>query len=264
MKALVVFLAQLGILSSLEAKDCFFEQKKFGAEDFFAEARFYPMNGSRKTVLILPPTGGTNIIDRSYARLLCSEGFNVYILDKYTDYDEYNLDLDIHRRFYGRTQRAVDLIVSQIPEDHTLSVLGTSVGALHAAIATGRIPRVKNALFITGGADITGLIVDSDQEIMRVAREKRNKMFGFRTRDEYYNELKKHIVLDPLFFREHYPGKKISMVIAEKDKTVPASYQKLLREISAPSRVLELNDDHFWAIIKTWLFHSDFVTKSFQ
>lgn len=264
MKYLILFFAQLGVLGSLEAKECFFEQKKWSESDFFAEARFYPASNSSRTIIILPPTGGTNLIDRSYARFLCAEGFNVYILDKYTGYDEYNLDLDIHRRYYGRTQRAIDLIMKDVPEQHTLSILGTSVGALHAAIATGRVPRIQKALIITGGADITGLIVDSDQKIMRVAREKRNKMFGFKSRDDYYNELKKHIELDPLFFKDGYPGKKISMVIAEKDTTVPAKYQILLKEISNPKRVLALNDDHFWAILKTWLFHRDFVLKSFQ
>ena len=264
MKTLILFLAQLGILGSLEAKDCFFENKEFQEEDFYTHARFYPVTDSLKTIIILPPTGGTNLIDRSYARLLCAYGFNVYILDKYTGFDEYNLDLDIHRRYYGRTQRAVDLLVKEVPENHQLSIMGTSVGALHAAISVGRIDRIKNALIITGGADITGLIVDSDQEIMRVAREKRNKMFGFKTRDDYYNELKKHIELDPLNYEAKFPGKRISMVIADNDTTVPGNYQRLLQKISKPARILEMSDNHFWAIMKTWLFHRDFVVKSFQ
>ncbi|MES2526746.1 MAG: hypothetical protein V4598_06650 [Bdellovibrionota bacterium] len=264
MKALILFLAQLGILGSLEAKDCFFENKKFDEEDFFAEARFYPVTGSLKTIIILPPTGGTNMIDRSYARLLCASGYNVYILDKYTGYDEYNLDLEIHRRYYGRTQRAVDLLVKDVPDTHHLSIMGTSVGALHAAISAGRVDRIRNALIITGGADITGLIVDSDQEVMKVAREKRNKMFGFKTRDDYYNELKKHIELDPLNYETKFSGKKISMVIADNDTTVPGNYQRLLQKIARPTRTLEMSDNHFWAIVKTWLFHRDFVVKSFQ
>ncbi len=264
MKTLILFLAQLGILGSLEAKDCFFEDKKFEEEDFFTQARFYPVTGSIKTVIILPPTGGTNLIDRSYARLLCASGFNVYILDKYTGYDEYNLDLEIHRRYYGRTQRAVDLIVQAVPETHHLSIMGTSIGAIHAAISVGRVNRIRNALIITGGADVTAMIVDSDQNVMRVAREKRNKMFGFRTRDEYYNELRKHIELDSLNYSDKLPSKKISMVIAENDTTVPGKNQKLLQEIAKPARILEMNDNHFWAIVKTWLFHKDFVVNSFQ
>lgn len=264
MKALILFLAQLGILGSLEAKDCFFENKKFEEEDFYTHARFYPVTGSTKTIIILPPTGGTNMIDRSYARHLCATGFNVYILDEYTGFDEYNLDLEIHRRYYGRTQRAVDIIVRAVPDTHEIGILGTSVGALHAAISVGRIERIKNALIIAGGADITGLVVDSDQSVMRVAREKRNKMFGFKTRDDYYNELKKHIELDPLNYEKVFPSKKISMVIAENDTTVPGQYQRLLQKIAKPSRTLEMSDNHFWAIVKTWLFHKDFVVKSFQ
>jgi len=264
MRFLITFLAHLGFIGVLEARDCFFEQKKFKQDDFFAEARFYPLQASDKTIIILPPTGGTNLIDRSYARLLCAEGFNVYILDKYTGYDEYNLDLDIHRRYYGRTQRALDLILNEIPEKNSVGILGTSVGALHASIAVGRVDRISTALIITGAADIAATIVDSDQGIMKEARIKRNEMFGFKSRDDYYNELKKHIELDPLFYKENLPGKKISMVIATKDTTVPFQNQIFLKEIARPARVLELNDDHFWAILKTWLFHRDFVLKSFN
>lgn len=264
MKKLILLFVQLGIVGRLEAKDCFFEQKKMGREDFFLEARFYPRADSLKSVIILPPTGGTNLIDRSYARLLCAEGYNVYILDKWTGYDEYALDLDIHRRYYARTQRAVETIVGEIPATHSIGILGTSVGALHAAIAAGKIERIGHALFITGGTDITGLIVDSDQAVMKDAREKRNKMFGFRTRDDYYNELRKHIELDPLFYEEELRKKKISMVVADNDTTVPGIYQRLLQKITGSKRVLEMNDNHFWAIMKTWLFHKDFVVKSFQ
>lgn len=264
MKTLILFLAQLGILGSLEAKDCFCEDKSFIEEDFYTRARYYPVNGSLKTIIMLPPTGGTNVIDRSYARTLCAAGFNVYVLDKYTGYDEYSLDLEIHRRYYGRTQRAIDILVKEVPESHHLSIMGTSIGALHAAISVGRVDRIKNALIITGGADITGMIVDSDQELMRVARKKRNLMFGFKTRDDYYNELKKHIELDPLNYEANFPRKKISMVIANNDTTVPGHYQRLLQKISQPVRILEMSDNHFWAIVKTWLFHSEFVVQAFK
>lgn len=264
MKTLLLLLAQLGILQALEARECFVEERRFGNADFFTQVRFYPAADSSRSVLILPPTGGTNVIDRSYARHLCAEGFNVYILDEWSGFDEYALDLDIHRRFYARVQRAVDLILENIPEDQSVGLLGTSVGALHGAIATGRVSRISKALFITGGADITGMIVDSDQNVMRVAREKRNEMFGFKTRDDYYSELKKHIELDPLFFESGFQGKRIFQVISDVDTTVPGPYQRLLQKISRPSRVLELHDSHFWAIVKTWLFHRDFVVAAFQ
>ncbi len=227
-------------------------------------ARYYHNDDSVKALLIIPPTGGTNIIDRSYARTFCAEGYNVYILDHFTDSDEYNLDLDIHKRFYARTQRAIELILSQIPQTHTIGLLGTSVGAFHAAIAAGRNERVGNALLITGGADIAAIVVDSDQEAMRIARRKRNEMFGFKNRDEYYNELRKHIELDPLNYGPQYARKKISLVFATKDTTVPVANQKLLRMVTNSHRVLELHDDHFWAIVKTWLFYKDFVVGSFQ
>lgn len=264
MRILLAVLAQLGIFGTLHARDCFFEKRDFSQEDFFVQTRFYPTQNSAKTIIILPPTGGTNIIDRSYARLLCAKGFSVYILDKHTGHDEYNLDLDIHKRYYGRVQRAVDVILNAIPPKNSIGILGTSVGALHAAIAVGRVDRIFSALIITGAADIAATIVDSDQTAMKVAREKRNRMFGFKSRDEYYSTLRKHIELDPLNYESKFPLKKISMVIATKDTTVPVKNQILLQSVARPARILEMENDHYWAIIKTWLFHGDFVVKSFE
>lgn len=264
MRIILTILVQLGILGTLHAKECFSEKRHFSQDDFFVETRFYPTHHSGKTILILPPTGGTNIIDRSYARLLCSKGFNVHILQKHTGNDEYSLDLDIHKRFYARVQRAVDVILKEIPAKDSVGILGTSVGALHAAIAAGRVDRISRALIITGAADIAATIVDSDQGAMRDARAKRNQMFGFKTRDEYYHELKKHIELDPLNYESKFPLKKISLVIAKKDTTVPIENQILLKNVARPARILEMNNDHYWAIVKTWLFHGDFVVKSFE
>jgi hypothetical protein len=58
MKAFILFVAQLGILGSLEARDCFFENKHFKEENFITLARFYPVADSIRTIIILPPTGG--------------------------------------------------------------------------------------------------------------------------------------------------------------------------------------------------------------
>jgi hypothetical protein len=43
---------------------------------------------NQKSILIIPPTGGTNFIDRSYGKLFCENGFDVFILDRWTDDDE--------------------------------------------------------------------------------------------------------------------------------------------------------------------------------
>jgi hypothetical protein len=77
------------------------------------------------SILILPPTGGSNVIDRLYAKTLRSAGFDVYILKHWTGDDEYSLELEIHQRLYEKAQKAIGKVLSDI-ETPFIGILGTS------------------------------------------------------------------------------------------------------------------------------------------
>ncbi len=216
-----------------------------------------------KHIIIVPPTGGTNMIDRSYAKNLADLGFHVHVMNHWSPPDPINYELGIHRKFYGNAERAIELVVKGIPEAESVGILGTSVGGLHAAVATGLIPRIKTAMVITGGADIAGVIVYSDQKAMVDAYDKRREMYGFKNREEYYTALHKEIVLEPLRMKEALAGKNLALVISKEDTTVPGKFQLQLLDLWQPKDVLYLENDHFWTIVKTWFFHEDFVTGFF-
>src|SRR5688500_14956213 len=97
----------------------------------------YPSQDSdKRSIILMPPTGGTNLIDRSYASTLCERGFDVYILEQWTGGSEYNeLDLLIHEKHYHLAQKAIGLTIENIRSSRFIGILGTSAGGIHASIA---------------------------------------------------------------------------------------------------------------------------------
>ena len=146
-------------------------------------AKYSGINPSTKSLLILPPTGGENYIDRSYARDFSKLGYDVYILQSWTGMDERSSDLEIHQRLYGRGQKAIELVLNQISSPY-IGLLGTSVGALHAAIAASKQTKLNSVFIITGGAPIVDVIVSSDQKAMQELKKTRIERFGFKNTEE--------------------------------------------------------------------------------
>ena len=130
------------------------------------------------TIIIVPPTGGTNILDRNYGETLCAKGSDVFILEHLTDDNEHSLDLNIHQRFYERAQKAIGLTLKNINSSF-VGILATSVGAIHAAIATHHFNRIQAAFLIVGGAPISEVIAFSDQDVLVQARKKRFETMSF-------------------------------------------------------------------------------------
>jgi hypothetical protein len=246
------------------SRECFREKLSPKSGDFTVELSRYLSPGSGRHVLIIPPTGGVNFLDRSYAREFCSKGINAWIVETWTDHNELNFELSIHTRFYARAQRAIDLALEQIPAGDTVGILGTSVGAFHAAIAAGRQPRLQALFTITGGGDIAEMIVHSDQGIMQVAKKRRYEMYGFADDETYLSALREHIKLEPLNYSDAYLVKKTGMVIASADTTVPTSNQERLRTALRPVEVLELRGNHLSVILRSWFFHSGKIVEFFR
>lgn len=258
------FLLTVMLLSFMtNAHTCFRERKKMTQDDFtVAYSHYQALGNQNKNIIIMPPTGGINVLDRSYARLFCEYGFNVFVPESWTGDDEYNLEYGIHNRLYQRTQKSIDLILSTIPQNDFVGILGTSVGGLHSATAIGRNSRLQAGFVITGGVDIAAIIVYSEQLAMREAKMKRMQAFGLKSDKEYVTQLRPHILLDGIHFQGHV-GKKLGMVIATEDTVVPAKNQFLLRDLWKPQKTILMQGNHFWSIIKTWLFHRQEIVHFF-
>lgn len=224
--------------------------------------KFQTKNSDQKSILIIPPTGGTNFIDRSYAKSFCENGYDAYILNRWSDDDEYSLDMQIHERFYSRAQKAIALTLSQI-NSKFIGVLGTSVGAIHAVNALHRFSKINAAFLIVGGGPIPEVIANSDQEDLAQARKKRFNLYGFKNIKEYTQALRKNITFNSIQ-KSANSNLQIGMVIASEDTTVPSKNQIELQNILAPKYILQISGNHLFAILKTWLCFKNDIMKFFD
>jgi pimeloyl-ACP methyl ester carboxylesterase len=214
---------------------------------------------SQRTVVIFPPTGGANRIDRSYAKQVFERGENAIIVTGWTGHDEERLDLEIHPVLHERALKAFQVVLSRIPPEQKVSVLGTSVGGLFAAIIASEFDRPERVLVIAGGAPIPQIVANSDEKTLSRVREQRFEKYGFKNRDEYANALAQKFSLDPLDLSQGFQSKKLGLIIMTEDTTVPTEYQLRLKDHWPNSSVLKVENDHFWGIVNTWWYHSDWV-----
>lgn len=244
---------------------CAPEETTYAEGAFAIDVRRYfaGRNGWRGSVLILPPTGGENFIDRSYARALCEAGFDALIVRSWTDWDEYDLALEIHQRFYDRSQRAIRVLVDSLRPGF-VGILGTSAGGIHASLAVGHDPRIAAAFVIVGGGPIASIVARSDQEAMAEARARRFERYGFRSLDEYEAALSRALTWNPLRPNLDLGSKLLGMAIAERDGTVPTADQLRLMRFWSPETLLRLDAGHVGAVLRTWMFHSDVVVGFFR
>lgn len=242
--------------------NCRRDSEKITQDDFTVNFTTYRTD-SRLHVIIMPPTGGMNFIDRSYGRQFCHDGMNSYILENWTGDDEYVIDYTIHNRLYARAQRAIQLIVDSIPEGDSVGILGTSVGALFTAQAIGSKPRLQTGFSIVGGAHIAEIIVTSAQGAMEKAKEVRRKEFHFSSDEEYLKELDPFIKIDP-FYMDGHKGKTLGVVHSPLDIVVPAKNQRLLMDIWKPEKIITINHNHMWSIVEAWLLNQKEISDFFK
>ena len=246
-------------------RDCAIDSRKMTDAEMTVEVSIYHSAiPSDKSILLMPPTGGTNYIDKSYAKNFCAAGFDVYILDSWSRMTEPgSADLELHQRLYNRGQQAISTVLAQV-KSPKIGMLGTSLGGLHAAVAASFQPRLNAVFIITAGAPITEVIMTSDQKAMQDLFAVRKIKYGFKDRAENLHALEKAFLLEPMKIGPGYRNKALGMAVATEDETVPTPSQKKLQAFWQPGKVITLPNGHFWGIVNTWLFHEDEVLNFFE
>ncbi len=93
-------------------------------------------------------------------------------------------------------------------------------------------------------------------------KAKRYELFKMKDDADYEKQLRPHILLDAVHMKGH-EGKKLGMILATQDTVLPVKNQRILQNIWQPQKLIVLENDHFWAIIKSWLFYQDEIVDFF-
>lgn len=230
--------------------------------------KVYAAKNSRKTVLILPPTGGENLLDQGYANTICFSGVNAVILQSWDFDTESTIDMGMHDRGALRALSAVrhSLDYLETQGQQSFGILGTSVGALSAGLVLGYEARLVAGALITGGDRMHEIIAVTIEQGAAKLREARMKHFGFKSEADYAAALKQNVRFDPSTFIGLTGQKRVFSVIATEDLTVPTRNQYDLHRAFGSQELREIKADHVEGIKGAfWKFRgdiSDFFTRS--
>lgn len=246
-----------------------FQEREIQANVYVPRNRTAPESEMR-TILLVPPTGGENALDRLYALHFCNDGFRVLILQRWAGDRDTDLDPSMHDRGTILSQAAVRHAVTYLnpARPSLLGILGTSVGALIASISLGLDERISAGVLIVGGVGIADIIAHSDETTLTQLRNARKEHFHFADDAEYREALAKAVLIDPADFVGLYGDKKVRLMLAEDDTTVPTLNQKAMLSLLPQAESHWFPGDHVDVIKEVALWHksdlSDFFSKALR
>lgn len=218
-----------------------------------------------RSVILIPPTGGENMLDRGYANSLCSAGIQVVLLQGWSHQLDVRLDLAIHDEGAHRALSAVRHTLDYLnpARNSQVGILGTSVGALGAALALGFEPRLQSAALIVGGVGLPEIYAASIEEGAAKLKAARTKAFGYKSQADYLADLKAKVKIDPRDFADLTGPKKVLSFTGLKDLTVPtANQQELAQLLQAENH--DFQGDHLRTILNTFFWERDRIVGFFD
>ncbi len=221
-----------------------------------------PRAGSKRfdrAVIVVPPTGGVNVLDENWSKQFCKKGVRTVLLRHWTGDLETGLDPNVHDRGSLRGIAAIRQTASFLKDHDRLSIFGTSLGAILSAMATGLETRIDRSVLLVAGGSITELLTESDQELLVDMRNRRMSTYGLKDSSAYRAFLKERLQLEPLSFAAPSPEKELTFLIGTEDTTVPTFTQVALWNAWMRPRRFDIESGHFGAILKAWLFYSEEV-----
>lgn len=219
----------------------------------------------QKAVIILPPTGGVNILDRGYANELCSAGITTALISGWDHQNEVSLDFNMHNngalRMLSATRNVVEFLAQ---ENHqSIGILGTSVGAIGSTLIMQFESRISTAALIVGSARFADVIVDSDEAGTLSLRKKRMAIWGLKDDSDYRKAVREAVFIEPSKFMARLKNKKALVVSADADTTVSSAYQYELADAINANPHLQLKGNHLQVIKQTFFSHRSKIVDFF-
>lgn len=226
---------------------------------FYVDVVRYRSTSPSGGLVIMPPTGGVNFLDRTYAQNFCDKGIDAWIVKSWTGSDEaVGLDLNVHARLLESSLFAIEKVISEMPFPK-VSILGSSLGALYSIAALATFDKIKDGFLIAGGFPFSKVIARSKLKELSKVRRNRIAHFGFKSSDAYLEELAN--VLKPIedkVLNTDFQSKRIGIIYSGSDDVVPTSLQKKFNQISHPDFLFRSRVSHKWTLIwsaSIWMHH---------
>lgn len=222
---------------------------------------------ANKAIIIMPPTGGENLLDQKYANQFCSRGFRVLIVESFLVLEDNGPDLAMYDRSALRSLVAIRQTANFLNAtgSNSLGILGTSLGALQASFATVVDPRLNVATFIAGGMGLADIVAASGEPAQAQLREMRMANAKL-NQTQYADQIRQAVHIDVLPLVDTAvlsKTKKVLCMVAMNDSYVPTPTQMRLYEAFGRQGVITFEGDHVDSIKRTAIFKSLAIVNFF-
>jgi acetyl esterase/lipase len=228
-----------------------------GATNRVAELDCYVPDSPRPlpVVLLFPISGGGYFLETYFAEALYREGFAAIIVrrEHHPDFKSgEEINAAIREGVLGY-RRVIDWVCSQPEFDPgRIGVLGTSMGAIKAALLTGVDPRVRAAVLGLVGGNLPYILAHSTEGSSRgggITKMRENYMEEHKiTREQFYEGLKKTITWDPDRVAPAVAPGRVLLILGTCDTVVPTETGKELRRKLGKPETIYIVSGHYTAL----------------
>ncbi len=218
-------------------------------------------------VIMIPPIGGTNLLDRKMAETFCENKMSALILTDDFAYIQSQSAGPLrppedHQETFYRVGAAVKGSLALISDDANLDykkvgMFGVSLGGVLGSFMMATQADISAGYFVVAGGDIPQILAVSEQDEVSRIRRKRMSEEGLNTKAEYEEFLREHILFDPMDLAQTMIPETINMVIAERDSSVPTPNQRSLHQAFGQPDTRYINAGHVDAVISALFWSSD-------
>lgn len=228
----------------------------------------YEAAGATRAVIIVPPTGGENILDNQWANLFCSKGIRAVILRSFELLPETTFDLSMYDHEAIRSLVAIRQTVDYLTRTGTKNVglLGTSLGAIEGSFATMVDDRINTATFIAGGVGLAEIVAKSQEPENARLRAIRMQVWKM-NQSQYEQAVARAIHVDAAPFVDDptlASRKKVFSIVAIGDTYVPTENQMRLYRVWGQQALITMKHSHVDTILRTSLMHGQDVIDFFD
>jgi dienelactone hydrolase len=228
-------------------------------------AEYVPVRVER-SILVIPPTGGENFLDRGLAAYLCRNNARTVIARSWSGNDEPLTQFDL-KRHDRLTERAIHVLrkVLDWMGNRQVGVVGASLGGMYASYLASMDRRVTATLMVAAGGPSSEVLAYWDQSILNHLRKVRTEAFGYTTIDEYQQALEKALEWDLAKLAQPEQRDRVAMIIANADTTVPSAQQwKLHQAWGAPAHLKVVSQGHVFGIFRAYQFERAWIRDWFR
>lgn len=238
-------------------------------EDYRSKFHYYETtkDGEHPLLIILPPIGGVNTVDKSIASYMANRGVNVLIALTPEDIADVNRPVDDIDGFLIRTtvsaRHLIDFATDRNKVDASrIGGFGASLGGIRLLTLIGVDERISASVIYVGAGNIPEILANSEQDIIKNYREYKMRELQVETREEYLDLMRANSTVEPLDNVHNFDADNVYLKISNRDTSVPTANQWETQNAIGTQNYNETNRNHVQAIIAA-LFERGQIKKFF-